>query len=408
MAQKCVAHKCVIQISDMKNPFEFGRELGIEELVDREDEVASVLNTIRDGNKLFLIGPRRFGKTSILRASEDQLYATDAVVLRFDAESYPSLDLLVAGIIAGTAKQLKTGVERAGEQIRKFFSRLRPEIDFSLNDNSWTAKVGLAPSSEPGNVTLLVEALNGLEALAQSQPKQRAVGLVIDEFQKLIELGGEAAEGQIRAAIQRHKRTGYVFAGSKTKLLSSMTMDAARPFYRLGSVRFIGPVPRADFERFLETKFVESRFKVQRAAIGRILDLAEEVPYNVQMLANACWTSLRDRVGDKIPSLTEQVVTQSLELLVRQYDPFYTQVWTALTSIQQKTLLAVIEEQGVNLQSMKVIHKLGRGPSTVRRSLGALLDKNVLREEEKDGGIRMRFEDPFFAQWIRRFAASSR
>ena len=89
MAQKCVAHKCVIQISDMKNPFEFGRELGIEELVDREDEVASVLHTIRDGNKLFLIGPRRFGKTSILKAAEDQLCATDAVVLRFDAESYP-------------------------------------------------------------------------------------------------------------------------------------------------------------------------------------------------------------------------------------------------------------------------------------------------------------------------------
>lgn len=72
------------------------------------------------------------------------------------------------------------------------------------------------------------------------------------------------------------------------------------------------------------------------------------------MLANACWTSLRDRVGDKFPSLTGQVVTQSLELLVRQYDPFYTKVWTALTSIQQKTLLAVIEEQGVNLQSMKL------------------------------------------------------
>jgi AAA+ superfamily predicted ATPase len=43
-----------------------------------------------------------------------------------------------------------------------------------------------------------------------------------------------------------------------------------------------------------------------------------------------------------------------------------------------------------------------------RASAGALLDKNILREEEKDGGIRMRFEDPFFAQWIRRFAASLR
>jgi hypothetical protein len=392
----------------MKNPFEFGRELGIEELVDRETEVANVLNAIRDGNKLFLIGPRRFGKTSILKAAEDQLRTTDAVVLRFDAESYPSLDLLVGGIIANAAKQLKTGVERAGEQVRKFFSRLRPEIDFSVNDNSWTAKVGVAPSADRENVTLLVEAFNSLEALAQAQPKQRAIGLVIDEFQRVIELGGEAAEGQIRAAIQRHKRTGYVFAGSKTKLLSSMTMDAARPFYRLGSVRFIGPVPRADFEKFLEEKFIESKFKVQYAAIGRILDVAEEVPYNVQMLANACWTNLHERSTDKMPSLTEQVVSSSLELLVRQYDPFYTQVWSALTSIQERTLIAVIEEQGINLQSTKVIQRLGKQPSTVRRSLGALLDKNILREEEKDGGIRMRFEDPFFAQWIRRFAASLR
>jgi uncharacterized protein len=389
----------------MRNPFEYGRELGIGELVDREAEVASVLETIRESRKLFLIGPRRYGKTSILKAAADQLESTDAVMLRFDAESYPSLDLLVAGIIASSAKQLKTGVERAGEQVRKFFSRLRPEIDFSLNDNSWTAKVGLASARDPGNVLLLVEALNGLEALARAQPETRAVGLVIDEFQKIIELGGAEAEAQIRAAIQRHKRTGYVFAGSKTKLLSAMTMDASRPFYRLGSVRFIGPVPRGDFERFLEEKFLESRFKVQHSAIAQIMDLAVEVPYNVQMLAHACWTNLRDRATGKTPVLTEQVVRRSLDLLVRQYDPFYTQIWTALTSIQQKTLLAVIEESGLNLQSMKVVRSLGKGPSTVRRSLGALLDKNILREEELDGGIRMRFEDPFFRHWIIQFAA---
>jgi hypothetical protein len=38
-----MAQMCVIQKDAMKNPFEFGRELGIEELVDRETEVASVL-----------------------------------------------------------------------------------------------------------------------------------------------------------------------------------------------------------------------------------------------------------------------------------------------------------------------------------------------------------------------------
>lgn len=97
-------------------------------------------------------------------------------------------------------------------------------------------------STQEAHLTLLVEALNGLEALAAAQPKGRPFGLIVDEFQKVIELGGTQAESQIRAAIQRHKRVGYVFAGSKTRMLTAMTMDAARPFYRLGAVRFIGPV----------------------------------------------------------------------------------------------------------------------------------------------------------------------
>jgi AAA+ ATPase superfamily predicted ATPase len=392
----------------MRNPFEFGRELGIGELVDREREVESVLEAIREGRKLFLIGPRRYGKTSILKAAEDRLAATDAVVLRFDAESYPSLDLLVAGIIAKSAKQLKSGIERAGEQVREFFSRLRPQLDFSLNDGVWTAKLGIDPVDGPNQIQLLVDALDGLESLARAQPASRPVGLILDEFQKIVEVGGASAEAQIRAAIQRHKRTGYVFAGSKTKVLTAMTLDASRPFYRLGSVCFIGPVPRQDFQSFLKRKFLEGGFKVaDPQAIDEILGFAEEVPYNVQMLASSCWDSLRDHSSAKRLPLTTEIVRQSVDRLVRQYDPFYTQLWSSLTSIQQKTVLAVIVAEGVNLQSMKVARATGTGPSTVRKSLDALIAKSVLREEEQGGRVRMRFEDPFFAQWVRLVAGGS-
>jgi hypothetical protein len=48
---------CVIQLCVMDNPFEFGRELGTNELVDRQDDVAAVIETIRRGAKLFIIGP---------------------------------------------------------------------------------------------------------------------------------------------------------------------------------------------------------------------------------------------------------------------------------------------------------------------------------------------------------------
>src|ERR1035438_7557408 len=105
----------------MKNPFEFGRELGIGELVDRENEVAEVEEVIRSGRKLFLIGPRRFGKTSILGAAEDKLQASDSVVLRLDAESYPTLEMLVNGIVAGAGEE----TTRAGTEDRR--SRRIPE-----------------------------------------------------------------------------------------------------------------------------------------------------------------------------------------------------------------------------------------------------------------------------------------
>jgi AAA+ ATPase superfamily predicted ATPase len=388
-----------------KNPFEFGRELGTEEIVDREDEVEQVVRTIAQGGKLFLIGPRRYGKTSILKTAEDRLRAIDAVVLRYDAEGYPSLDLLVNATVAGAARQLKGGVERIGDDIRKFFSRLRPELNFSVSDREWTARVGVSTGARPEHhLTLLVDALEGLEQLAKSQPKHRPVGLVIDEFQKIIEIGGAQAEAHIRAAIQRHKRTGYVFAGSKTQLLTSMISDAARPFYRLGASRFIGPVPRADFSRFLESKFTESAFRIEGpGALNLILDLAEEVPYNVQMLAHACWEDLRTM--DDRGTLNQAVIYAVLDRLVRQYDPFYTQLWTALTAIQQKTLRLVILQKGTHLQSIEAVRAIGRGPSTLRRSLEALIDRGILREEEKSGNMRFRFEDPFFAHWVNRFTS---
>jgi hypothetical protein len=394
----------------MENPFQFGRELGAGELVDREDEITQVIATIREGGKLFLIGPRRYGKTSILKAAEDRLSGLGAVVLRCDAETYPSLDLLVATLVSRAAQNLKGSVERTGEQLRKFFAKLRPEASFSVTDREWTVKLGVAAAEDASrHIELLVEALDGVENLAKAQPKTRPVGLVIDEFQKLIELGGHAAEGQIRAAIQRHERTGYVFAGSKTRLLTAMTMDAARPFYRLGALRSIGPVPACDFREFLRKKFVQSGFSVPAGAgeeaVQSILDLAEEVPYNVQVLAHACWDQLRAGKTPKERALSRLVVEESLDRVVRQYDPFYTQLWNGLTTIQQKTLVEVIQECGTNLQSMKVARAVGTGPSTVRRSLQALIARDILREEERLGSVRMRFEDPFFAQWIGRFSA---
>ena len=390
----------------MRNPFEFGRELGTGELVDREDELQVVTDTIRQGGKLFLIGPRRFGKTSILRVAQDQLVEQQAIILRFNAENYPSVEQLIAALIAEAARHLKGTLERKGAQVREFFTSLRPDLSFDLTESRWKVALGLknVPTVSE-SATLLVQALNGLEQLALAQPAKRPVGLMIDEFQSLVAEGGVKLEGQLRGAIQQHRRVGYVFAGSKTRMLMAMTLDPARPFYRLGAARFIGAVPRPDFLRFLRESFTRTGFGIaDDEPLELLLSLAEEVPYNVQHLAHQSWNQLRGQSGAGPIVLTRQTVREALEFVVRSLDPLYTQLWRDLTTVQQKTLLAVIQEDGKSLLSHKVSQGMGKGTSTIKRALTALLERDILREEEQLGALRYCFEDPFFAQWLRLFS----
>ena len=68
-------------------------------------------------------------------------------------------------------------------------------------------------------------------------------------------------------------------------MLTEMTTDAARPFYRLGSLLFVGPIPREEFIQFLLDSFARGGFRVEGATgketkggtVNLILDLAEEV-----------------------------------------------------------------------------------------------------------------------------------
>lgn len=400
----------------MENPFEFGRELGADELVNRTEELEIVHETIQTGAKLFVIGPRRFGKTSLLKAAADSAGKNQNVILRYNAESFADTGGLVKKIIEDSAKALSGRVEKIGEQIGRYFQSLRPEISFSVTQTEWKTSIGAAPSAAHGNIGLLVDALDGLEKLAADMPPGKRVALVIDEFQEILSQAGVVAEKQIRSAIQTHKNTAYIFAGSKTRMLTEMTTDPARPFYRLGRLLFIGELPRPEFARFLIDKFTLGNFfepKTERSEkielAHQILERAQDVPYNVQMLAHALWNNLSqlETAAPEVAFLKSRMIDEALEKLVRQTDPFYTQVWNNLTSIQKKTLSAVVTERGQNLLSIEVTKRTSVPVSSMQRALESLSEQDILRTKEQGGKIQYLFEDPFFASWIRLFTFNS-
>src|SRR5579863_7351066 len=112
----------------LRNPFRFGGEIAARDLVDREAETSQVESTIRNGEKLFLIGPRRFGKSSILRTAAERLTAADAIVLRVDADPVSDISILVEEIVVLSAARLKGKVHQVIDQLRKVFSSLSTTI----------------------------------------------------------------------------------------------------------------------------------------------------------------------------------------------------------------------------------------------------------------------------------------
>ena len=63
------------------NPFRYGADFHPDDVVDRIDEIMWAERAIRDGQRLFLIGARGSGKTSILRAAQVNVSREGAIGL---------------------------------------------------------------------------------------------------------------------------------------------------------------------------------------------------------------------------------------------------------------------------------------------------------------------------------------
>lgn len=380
------------------NPFEYGRELRTDELVDR-DELREVATAIRNRGKLFVIGPRRFGKTSLLSAAGEAAAKDGVIVLRFDAEKFESLELLAAALLTGATRALRGPMERTTALVARVAARLKPEMTID-SEGSLSVSLGVSQASH-GELPLLTDALDAIEALAKESGSEVAV--ILDEIQRVVVEHGLAAERQLRSTVQQHSHVGYVFAGSATRLLNEMTSQPNRPFYRLGARLFLDRIPRDEFVAFLREGFRHGGIEPVAGACEHLLERAEEVPYNVQRLAYETWERVR---ADRGQSLAAAGVDAALERLVRREDPAYTQIWTTLRRNQQTALKIVIEEGGTKLLRAEVVRRSGISSSTLQNALKSLEAMELIRQESTGGKSAYRLVDPFVAAWLRMVQAS--
>jgi uncharacterized protein len=377
------------------NPFVYGEIVGAEAFADREVERERLRRDLSSGQKVFLISPRRYGKSSlvrdVLRTLSRQGVLTVEVTVAASSSYVGFLESYARALVAAD-----TPVSRLRRWTSDLLEGLRPEVRFDAVPTGDGTGFSLAfptvrSARDAARLAAEVFALPGRIAASR---KQR-LAIALDEFQAVTAFEGDSAEHALRAAVQDQRQVGYVFAGSEPSLMERM-VSPKRPFYKAGPVVRLEKIAPDVFAEWLERRFKASGIKAETGLGAAIVDLAGNVPYDVQRLAHEAWDDLHD-VGRRVATLDDLHIT--LTRLLGEQHTVYEEAWQRLTLGQRAVLRAVVLENGREMLSadIRTRYRLG-GASSVQAALAALVKHDVVM---KDGTVYL-VTDSLYREWVAR------
>jgi AAA+ ATPase superfamily predicted ATPase len=101
-----------------RNPFFFGEVVTGDNFTDRTDEIKKLTTELRGGHNIFLISPRRYGKTSLIINVLEHLNREGLFTFYIDLYKVASLRELLEAYAKGVARSCTTRVERFSEFIK--------------------------------------------------------------------------------------------------------------------------------------------------------------------------------------------------------------------------------------------------------------------------------------------------
>jgi len=376
------------------NPFVYGEIVTSNAFADREDERDRLTRDLASGQKVFLISPRRYGKSSLVRDVMRSLARQKILTIEVTVASSSSY----IGFLENYAQAL-LAAETPAARLKRWASELlrtiKPEIRFDA-DPLGRAKFALSfptvrTARDTARVANEVFQLPGRIADAR---KQR-LAIALDEFQAITAFNGGTVENALRAAVQEQRQVGYVFSGSEPSLMERM-LGPRRPFYKAGPVMRLDKIDPAGFAAFIDARFQSSGIKPDAGLGEAIVELAANVPYDVQRLAHETWDDVKE-VGKKTAGLDDLHLT--LHRLLGEQNTVFEESWQRLTLPQRAVLRALVLEEGRELMSADVRnrHRLP-GTSTIQAALAALIRQDIVTKDAAGYAT----VDSLYREWVAR------
>src|SRR5713226_8169632 len=374
----------------MHNPFVYGEVVPAAAFVDRVVELERLVGAVTAAQKVFLISPRRYGKSSLIRRALAAMARRGALTVDVTVSSFSSY----AAFLEGYARALgaaETNWDRSRDWLRDVIRSARAEFRRSPERPPLVSFPGVRSDRDVARLAHEVFALPARLA----DVRRRQVVVALDEFQAIGGFNGGTVEHAMRAAVQSQRDVGYVFAGSEPSLMERM-LGPKRPFYKAGPVVRLDRIPPEEFAAFIDSRFTRSGMRPEPGLGAAIVELAGNLPYDVQRLAHETWDDVRAGGGRRA---TLDDLHQALRRLLAEQQTMFEAMWQRLTLAQRAVLRAVVLEEGRELLSadVRARHRLG-GPSTVQAALAALVrDDLVAREAGRYGVV-----DSLLREWVAR------
>jgi hypothetical protein len=376
----------------MHNPFVYGEVVPATSFVDRETELDRLAGDLVAGQKVFLISPRRYGKSSLVRQALRAAERGGALTVDVTVSSYSSYVAFLEGY-ARALLSVETRIDKARAWLRDMLGAVRPEVRVEP-DAHGGGKLALSfPAARTEkDVSRLAQEVFALPGRI-AEARRRRLAVALDEFQAIASFDGGSVEHALRAAVQHQRQVGYVFSGSEPSLMERM-LGRSRPFYKAGPVMRLQKIPADRFADFIEARFRATKIRPSAGLGMAIVELAGNLPYDVQRLAHEVWDDVQ---GAKTVGLED--LHETLKRLLGEHEAIFEATWQRLTLPQRATLRAAVIEEGRELLSadVRTRYRLG-GPSTVQTALGALVREDILAREATGYAV----VDSLFREWVAR------
>ncbi len=363
-------------------PFPYEEPLPANEpLVDRERELAGLSERAASGRNTRVEGPRRYGKTSLLKHLIASL-SDDWIGIYADLYGIVG----AADVVARVERALHAARLPRGEK-RWLEARLRASSR-SVGLRVGPLNVGRSEIAGPPAGAGALEDRFAILAELRERASTPVI-VVLDEFQAI--LAARNLDAIIRSEIQHHDRVGYIFAGSHVGMMRELFTERGRPFYAQATPLALGPLPLHPLAEHIDARFAEHRRDCSRV-LGALLDAGRGHPQRSMMLAAHLFA--RTPPGR---SADEQTFEEALDGAIREASGELQGRWDALTVSQRRALTALAH--GEAPFGRAAAQRRGTKKGSTHGALRALLASADLAQGAED---EWRIIDPFLELWIER------